>query len=174
MNTRHLIIISLTILFLPLSITCINRNNREKNEIERVALGYIDATSRFDFDAARQYATVRTEEITLNHLQAIMPHVDSTSIENGKQATFYIKEVQLLTDSTAFAIYHKATIKKSYDDTLHLLKENNEWKVNLVIEIPPMLAIFADSTLWNSEGHLPDKEEMRKMKMNQKESQQSK
>ena len=163
---KHICILALLLIATACS------NKKEKKEIERVAMGYIESTSHFEFKKAEQYATTQTINVTLKYLQAIMPRVDSSNIENGKQATFYVKNVQLLTDTTAFAIYHKETIHKTYDDTLHLLKENNEWKVNLVIEIPPMLAIFADSTLWNSEGHLPDKEEMRRMKTNQKESQQ--
>lgn len=148
--------------------TLVGCNNSEKKEIEQVALGYIDATSKFDFDAAEQYATKQTSEVTLKHLRLIQHFIDSSALENAKQAEFEVKKVEITSDTTAIAVYHKETKTDNYTDTLNMIKEDGAWKVDLVIEIPPIMQMFSDTTLWNKKRTLPNKEEVRKMKRGQK------
>lgn len=142
--------------------SCVNRE--EKTEIERVALGYIESTTNNDFDAASQYATKATQEVTFSYLRSLKRFVDSATLANSKKASFGVNDVKITSDTTALAIYHKKTSAKDYVDTLTMVKENGEWKVNLVIEIPPIMQMLADSTLWNQKGSLPSKEEVLKMK----------
>ena len=157
-----------TAIIVAIIITLVGCSNSEKKEIAQVALGYIDATSKFDFDAAEQYATKQTSEVTLKHLRLLQRFIDSSALENAKQAEFEVKNVEITSDTTAIAIYHKETKTNDYTDTLNMIKEDGAWKVDLVIEIPPIMQIFTDTTLWNKNGSLPNKDEVRKMKRGQK------
>ena len=162
---KHFIYTSIIVAVLMTLVSC---NNSEKKEIEQLALGYIDATSKFDFDAAEQYATKQTTEVTLKHLRLIQRFIDSSTLENAKQAKFEVKKVEITSDTSAIAIYHKETETNNYTDTLNIIKEEGAWKVDLVIEIPPIMQLFTDSTLWDNKGSLPNKEDARKMKLGQK------
>lgn len=137
----------------------------DKQEIERVALGYIESTSIYDFDAAEQYASEQTKEVTLSHLRLLYRLVDSTSLANARKATFGVDRVKITSDSTALAIYHKEVASSAYTDTLNMVKENGAWKVDLVIVIPPIMQMITDSTMWNNNGQLPDKDEVRRQIM---------
>lgn len=112
--------------------------NNEKREVERISLGYLDAMGNYRLDEAKPFATQRTVDVTLDFYRRLMPMIDSAYLAANTPAVVSIRKVQMLTDTTAIALFHKSTPASSVDDTLHLLKEDGQWLVHEVIVIPPM------------------------------------
>lgn len=114
--------------------------NTEKREVERVAFGYLDAMGNYRIDDAVEYASRETNEVTLAFFRKILPNTDTAYIHSNTPAEIIIKEVEILTDTTAIALFHKTTPITQQDDTIHLKKEEGRWVVNAVlVDIPPIL-----------------------------------
>lgn len=112
----------------------------EEKNIERTAKSYLTAMGNYQFTEAGKYASEETKTVTLKFFSEVMlPHTDPAFIESNTPATIEITKTETTTDSTAFATYTKRTPLATQHDTLRLIKENGEWKADVVIAIPSML-----------------------------------
>ena len=57
----------------------------------------------------------------------------------GESADITILNIKQLTDTTAYAVYHKSSPLTNINDTLRMIKEEGRWVVNQVIIIPSIL-----------------------------------
>lgn len=128
----------LPIVVLMLATAC----NFEEKEIEQVSQKYLTAMGNYQFTEAAKYASEQTQSITLKFFNEVMlPHTDPSFITQNTPATITINETSKTTDSTAIVTYTKTTPICTQHDTLQLIKENGEWKADVVIIIPSLLNI---------------------------------
>lgn len=120
---------------LPLATACTHENRI----IEETSYNYLDAMGNYRFDEAAAYASEDTRTITLKFFNEVMlPNTDSNFIKRNTPATIVINETSQTSDSTAFAIFTKTTPIVTQQDTLNLIKENGEWKADVVIIVPSL------------------------------------
>ena len=120
-----------------LALVAVSCSNDEK-AVRTAAQAYLDATANYDFDAAANYATDETRDVTLKFFsEVIMPATDTAFIAASKPATVDITAVDRLSDTTAEVRFVKTTPLKTDSSALPMLKRNGEWRAHVVIEIPP-------------------------------------
>ncbi len=110
-----------------LLITACNSNSPEKGSIEQAAYNYCVATSNYDLDAAEAFCTEETAKHTLAVGRHLLTLVDSSYIASDTPATIEIKSVKQLSDTSAYAVYHKQTPRKDYVDTMQMRKRDGQW-----------------------------------------------
>lgn len=109
----------------------------EKNLVEQSADKYLNAMANYNFFEAKKYCTPQTQQVTLDYIEKeIMPYMDSSYMQRNTPATIQIKKVKMTSDSTATVYYHKVTPINKADDSLQLIKFNEEWRANQVIVRP--------------------------------------
>lgn len=99
----------------------------EKESIEQAAYNYCVATSNYDLDAAEAFCTEETAKHTLAVGRHLLTLVDSSYIASDTPATIEIKSVKQLSDTSAYAVYHKQTPRKDYVDTMQMRKRDGQW-----------------------------------------------
>lgn len=117
-------------IFVPivaLLITACNSNSPEKESIGQAAYNYCVATSNYDLDAAEAFCTEETAKHTLAVGRHLLTLVDSSYIASDTPATIEIKSVKQLSDTSAYAVYHKQTPRKDYVDTMQMRKRDGQW-----------------------------------------------
>ena len=123
----------------------------ERQQIREAAKGYLDGVANYDFDAAEPYATAETREQTFTFFRQITEVTDTNYIKSNTPATIRIKRVKKSSDSTATVFYHKSTPIKEVDDSVLVVKQGEQWLVETLIEVPPMVQFMInakkDSTL---------------------------
>ncbi len=110
-----------------LLITACNSSSPEKESIEQAAYNYCVATSNYDLDAAEAFCTEETAKHTLAVGRHLLTLVDSSYIASDTPATIEIKSVKQLSDTSAYAVYHKQTPRKDYVDTMQMRKRDGQW-----------------------------------------------
>ena len=135
-----------TLIALAALLLCSCGNKEEK--ISQAAYGYLEAMGNYRLEEALPYASQQTAEKTIPFLQTLMPHVDSAYIQANTPATITIKEVQVLTDSTAFVTFHKSTPILQQDDTLRMVKERRHWKAHVEVSMPGFLMKDSIQSPW--------------------------
>lgn len=125
-----------TIILLTVSIllaSCYS-NKKDINRIKENAIGYIVATSNYDIEAAKPFATKETREVTLPLVEKnIMPLVDSTFLAVNIPATATIDSIELYVD-TALVFYTKTTPLSTSNGTLTVIKEDGLWLVDVILK----------------------------------------
>ena len=137
--TRYINIAFTALLTVILTVAC----NNDERQIRRAAQGYLDAMANYRIEEAEPYATEETRNITLRFVQeAIMPNLAPNVIPDNTPASIEITSVDITTDSTATVVYTKTTPHETTNETIDLLKRNNEWRIHLVVDIPPILSLL--------------------------------
>lgn len=96
-------------------------------EIKNAAYDYNYAVANYKFDEAVQYCTEETNNTTLEMVRYFMQFVDSSYIKSDTPAEIDIVSVKQLSDTTAYAVYHKHTPIKDFSDTMEMRKREGRW-----------------------------------------------
>ena len=108
--------------------------------IEKNAMGYLEAMGNYQITEAENYATTETINHTLHFIeQSIMPNLDSSYIVKNTPASFEINDIRVIDDSTAEVLYTKTTPIQVIEGKLTMVKENQEWKAKVIINIPQFM-----------------------------------
>ena len=127
--------ISAICFLLLLAMTSCNQTEEEK--AGKVAEKYLTAMGNYEFDKAAEYCTDETRVNTIKVIQLdIMPRTDKSYIESNKPATISINSVELTSDTTAVAEYHKSTPIQEQDGKLNLVKRGKNWQAHVLIKLP--------------------------------------
>lgn len=103
-------------------------------------MGYLEAMGNYQITEAENYATTETINNTLHFIeQSIMPNLDSSYIVKNTPASFEINDIRLIDDSTAEVLYTKTTPIQVLEGKLTMVKENQEWKAKVIINIPQFM-----------------------------------
>ncbi len=114
--------------------------------IEKNAYGYLYAMSNYRISEAKQYATTETVNHTLHFVEeTIIPNLDPNFVKQNTPATIEINQVTIIDDSTAEVAYTSTTPKEVKEGKLEMVKENQEWKAQVIITIPKFLNIKTDT-----------------------------
>lgn len=114
----------------------------EQSLIEDAAMGYLTAMGNYQIKEAEAYASEETIEKTLHVIEAvIMPNLDSTYIYQNTPASIEIKEVNLLSDTTAEVKYVKTTPIQVQEGSLDMVKRDKGWKALVIIQLPEAMKI---------------------------------
>ena len=125
--------------------------NNDERQIKRAAQGYLYAMANYRIEDAEPYTTEETRNITLRFVQeAIMPNLAPNVITDNTPASIEINSVDITTDSTAIVSYTKTTPHETTNETVDLLKRNNEWRIHLVVDIPPILTLLNNTSAANA------------------------
>lgn len=121
--------------------------NHDRKEIHDVAMGYLNATGNYLVDEAIPFATKETREVTIPFMRdKLMPLVDSAYIASDTPAHFVIDSITVETD-TAWVYYTKTTPIKNFTDCIQVIKENGDWLVNVILDLPKMPSTHETITL---------------------------
>ena len=109
----------------------------EQTLIENAAMGYLNAMGNYQIKEAEAYASDETIEKTLHVIEeVIMPNLDPNYVKQNTPATIEIKEVNQLSDTTAQVKYVKTTPIQVQEGSLDMVKRNQEWKAQVIIQLP--------------------------------------
>ena len=98
-------------------------------------------------DEAIPFATKETREVTIPFMRdKLMPLVDSAYIASDTPAHFVIDSITVETD-TAWVYYTKTTPIKNFSDCIQVIKENGDWLVNVILDLPEMPSTHETITL---------------------------
>ncbi|MDO4216789.1 MAG: hypothetical protein Q4D03_01285 [Bacteroidales bacterium] len=125
--------------------------NNDDKAIRKTAQGYLDAMGNYQIEAAEPYATEETRNQTLRFVKEnILPKTDTNYINSNRPASITLGEITYTTDTTATIAFHKSTPIKEDDGTLDLVKRNNQWQAQVIINVPSILRPvepISDSTM---------------------------
>lgn len=107
---------------------CSSEKSIEKKNIKEIAFNYEQALGNFDVESAEKYACKETKEHTLTVAKAMVKRVDRKYLESDLPATIKITNIQLTSDTTATAKWHKTTPRSKKSGTLELRKRNGKWQ----------------------------------------------
>lgn len=114
----------------------------EQSLIEDAAMGYLTAMGNYQIKEAEAYASEETIEKTLHVIEeVIMPNLDLNYVKQNTPASIEIKEVNLLSDTTAEVKYVKTTPIQVQEGSLDMVKCNKEWKAQVLIQLPEAMKI---------------------------------
>ena len=114
----------------------------EQSLIEDAAMGYLTAMGNYQIKEAEAYASEETIEKTLHVIEeVIMPNLDPNYVKQNTPASIEIKEVNLLSDTTAEVKYVKTTPIQVQEGSLDMVKCNKEWKAQVLIQLPEAMKI---------------------------------
>lgn len=126
----HRIIIILSALLLC---SCLSSRDNIK-EIKEVAYNYSYAMANYRIDDAEPYCTQETHDGVLVTGRKLMAAVQPGYIESDTPATVTIEKVELTSDTTAIAYYHKTTPIKDMRGDVPLVFRDGEWLVHIILK----------------------------------------
>lgn len=127
-------------IILALLTTLVTGCASDQKKIERAAYGYLDAMGNYRIDDAYDYATEETQSKTLDIIQQyIMPTTDMDYIRRNSPATITITGIEMTDDTSAIVSFHKTTPIQEQDGTLDMRKRNNQWKAQVLINLPNII-----------------------------------
>lgn len=101
--------------------------NNENGQIKQAAYDYSIAMANYDIDGAEAFCTEETSASLLKTARYLMQFVDSSYIASDTPATIDIVSVERVTDTSAYAVFHKRTPIKDFTDTLEMRKRDGRW-----------------------------------------------
>lgn len=111
-----------------------------RRDIEAAAYGYLDAMGNYRPNDAAPYATRLTCERSIPILAILTEKCDTAYIRSNTPADIEIKGVRMLSDTSAYAYYHKHTPITEQEDSLLMLLEEGRWLAEVRLgPIPAML-----------------------------------
>lgn len=112
----------------------------DEQMIEKNAYAYLDAMGNYRISEAENYATTETINNTLHFIEeTIMPNLDQNYVRQNTPATIEINQVTIIDDSTAEVAYTKTTPIQVQEGKLAMVKENQEWKAKVIMNIPQFM-----------------------------------
>lgn len=112
--------------------SCSNRIPRSKKAIKKVAYRYLDAMANYRIDGAVPYCTTETQQGVLETGRTLVSAIDSNYIKSDTPATITIGDIEITSDTTAIAHFHKSTPLKEHNGQVNLVKRDGKWKVHIV------------------------------------------
>lgn len=134
--------------------------DNERQEIKKVAKGYLEAVGNYRFEEAEPYVTQGTKDTTLAFFKAILPMTDSDYLASNTPAEITINSINMTSDETASVAFSKKTPLNEVKDTVLLRKCDGQWLVDNVISVPPVFRMLLNP---------PSPEERERMKAKMKE-----
>lgn len=101
---------------------------------QQVAYAYSYAMANYQVDDAAEYATEETKNTTLIKARSLMKAVGEAYIQSDTPAEIEITSIELTTDTTAIATYHKTTPIKDLTGTLELRKRDGKWLAHIPLK----------------------------------------
>lgn len=111
----------------------------DEKEIRTVAYNYLDALGNYRPTDARPYATQQTCDVTLEFMELMVEHTDSSVYADNIPATITVGVVNIIEDTTAIAAFHKSTPSKEQEGKINLVKREGKWRVHEIANIPPFV-----------------------------------
>ena len=146
-----------------ISLLCVVSCSTEEKQVRQAAMGYLDAMANYRFDDAYAYASKITRDTTLPFItNKLMPMVDSSFLAKNTPATVVIDDVAFLND-TAWVSYKKTTPIKTLNNTIYLIKEQDRWVVDVVLQLPKKISIGGNGQQSVEYNDDPDGTEMEKL-----------
>lgn len=118
---------------LLLCLVCVGVASCGNNEIKEAAYNYSYAVSCYRLDDAEHYCTEETSATLLKTARYLLQFVDSAYIASDTLVSIDILSVRRMSDSTAYAVYHKQTPTKDFSDTLQMRRRDGKWLVHAPI-----------------------------------------
>lgn len=118
------------VLFCLAAVACLTACGGEEKAVEKVAYDYSIAMANYQIDEAEPYVSEETHA-TLDFLRAIVKEVPAEYIERDTPAEIEITNIDLTSDTTAWAHYHKTTPNKDFRDSIPLIKRDGRWLVHI-------------------------------------------
>lgn len=128
-----------------------------KHEIRVSAKGYLNAMGNYRVADAEPYATQNTRKNSLPMLSMLVSRCDTAYINSNTPAKITIKGVRMLSDTSAYAYYHKRTPITEQEDSLLMLREDGRWLAEVRLGPIPGI-VFLDSASTHPRIPLPRKE----------------
>ena len=108
----------------------------DEKKIEKVSLGYLNATANYNANEAMIYATRTTRDTTLPFLRDVMiPLTDTNYIKANTPATVKIDNISVGED-TAWVRYTRYTPAETTSNMVRVTKENGQWLVDVPLALP--------------------------------------
>lgn len=133
MKTRHFLY-PLTIGLILVGCQCGNKTTKTEDSIIEAAYNYSYAMANYNVQKAAPYATEETQKTTLVRAQNLIQAVGNDYIESDTPAKIKITSVEITSDTSAYAIYHKTTPRKDFSDTLQLRKRDGKWLAHALMK----------------------------------------
>ncbi len=93
---------------------------------------YLDAMANYKIDDAVPFCTQETQDGVIETGRVLVAAVDPEYIKSDTPATITIGDIDLTSDTTAIAHFHKSTPIKEHNGQVDLVKRNGKWKVHIV------------------------------------------
>ena len=116
-------VLFLTVAFLFMCCGC----KSDRYLAETAAYNYSFAMANYQLDEASKYATVETQNTVLVRASQLLQKLDSSYIKSDTPATIEITNVDITSDTTAVATYHKTTPLKNFSGELELRNRDGQW-----------------------------------------------
>lgn len=116
---------------LLLLVSCKNETTRIKD----IAYRYSYAMANYNVGEAEPYATLETKQTTLIAARNLIGKVGQQYIDSDTPAQIEIVSTTIVNDTEAFAIYHKTTPIKDFQDTVRLLNRDGLWQVHAPLPV---------------------------------------
>jgi hypothetical protein len=119
----------------------------DEQMVQQVAYAYSYAMANYQVDDAAEYATEETKNTTLIKARSLMKAVGDAYIQSDTPAEIEITDVELTTDTTAIATYHKTTPIKDMTGTLELRKRDGKWLAHIPLTettLPEKIIYYKD------------------------------
>ena len=116
-----------------------------KREIRTAAYGYLDAMGNYRTEEAVPYASRHTREESIPVLALLISRCDTAYIHSNTPAEITVKRVRMLSDTSAYAYYHKHTPITEQEDSLLMVLEEGRWLAEVRLGPIPGF-VFMDSS----------------------------
>ena len=104
--------------------------SNDEKEIREVAYNYSYALANYKVEDAIQYCTKETQETSLAYGLELMKGVSAEYIASETPATIEIEGIEITSDTTATAQYHKKTPIKDFMAKVNIVKRDGKWLVH--------------------------------------------
>lgn len=132
MSSKHIVFI--LVLGAVILFSCKN----DEQMIQQVAYAYSYAMANYHVDEAEEYATEETRNTTLVKARGLVKAVGEAYIQSDTPAEIEIVEVEMVSDTSAIATYHKTTPIKDMTGTLELRKRDGKWLAHIPLTVAKM------------------------------------
>lgn len=119
-------------------------NNGTKHEIKTAAYCYLDAMGNYRVEEATPFASRYTRENSIPMLTLLVSRCDTAYIRSNTPAEITVKGVRMISDTSAYAYYHKHTPITEQEDSLLMILEGGQWLAEVRLAPIPGVA-FMDS-----------------------------
>lgn len=108
--------------------------SNDEKEIREVAYNYSYALANYKVEDATQYCTKETQETSLAYGLELMKGVSAEYIASDTPATIEIEGIEMTSDTSATAQYHKKTPIKDFSGKLEIVKRDGKWLAHAPME----------------------------------------